>query len=109
MPQLLNFETPSAFIPGQPLHVRLYGKAGCHLCQEAASLLNRFHDEFDFWVEKIDIEQDPAIRERLSEVIPVVTINGTNRVMTAITEEKLRRAFKKAMKLEERDHTPAAA
>lgn len=109
MTELLHFETPSQFVPGQPLHVRLYGKAGCQLCQDAAAALNNMHQEFDFWVEKIDIETDPAIRQKLSEHVPVVTINGSNRVMTIITEDKLRRAFRRAMKLEEKDHAPAVA
>ena len=67
---------------------------------EAAALLNTLHSDFDFWVERIDIDQDPAIREKLNDHIPVVTINGGNRVSEPVTEEKLRRAFKKALKAE---------
>lgn len=109
MTENLHFETQTQFVPGQPLHVRLYGKAGCQLCLDAAAALNQLHSEFDYWVEKIDIESDPAIKSKLAEHVPVVTINGSNRVSTSITEEKLRRAFRKAMKLEEKDHAAAAA
>jgi len=101
--------TPSTFIPGQPLHVRLYGRAGCPLCLEAAELLAGLHQDFDFWVERIDIDQDVAIRDKLSEQVPVVTINGGNRVATRVTEERLRRAFRRALKLEEESPSPLQA
>ena len=88
------------FISGQPLHVRLYGRTGCHLCNDAAKVLNTLHPDFDFWVERVDIDQDPAIKEKLNDHIPVVTINGGNRVSEPVNEEKLRRALKRALKAE---------
>ncbi len=91
----------SIFEPGQPLHVRLYGRPNCTLCNEAAVLLNTLHPDYDFWVEKINIDDDPAIQEKLQEHIPVVTFNGGNRVTAPVTDEKLRRAFKKALRLED--------
>ncbi len=87
----------------QPLHVRLYGRPGCHLCNDAAHLLNLLHSDFDFWVERINIDEDLPIREKLNDHIPVVTINGGNRVQEPVTEERLRRAFKRALKAEQND------
>lgn len=85
----------------QPLHVRLYGRPGCHLCNDAAHVLNTLHGDFDFWVERINIDEDLPIREKLNDHIPVVTINGGNRVQEPVNEERLRRAFKRALKAEE--------
>ncbi len=90
----------------QPLHVRLYGRPGCHLCNDAAHLLNGFHNEFDFWVERINIDDDPVICAKLNDHIPVVTINGGNRVQEPVNDEKLRRAFKRALKAETQDSHP---
>lgn len=98
----------SDFVPGQPLHVRLYGRQGCTLCQDAALVLQQLHSDFDFWVEKIDIDQDPAIKEKLLEQVPVVTINGGNRVGGRISEDRLRRAFHRAT-LQEEEELPAEA
>ena len=98
----------STFEPGQPLHVRLYGRPDCKLCNEAATLLNSLHSTYDFWVEKINIDDDPAIQEKLQEHIPVATFNGGNRVTVPVTEEKLRRAFRKALRLEDTGHVEAA-
>lgn len=99
----------SRFEPGQPLHVRLYGRPDCHLCSEAAKTLRALHADYDFWVENVNIDDDLAIRERLHELIPVVTFNGGNRVVAPISEEKLRRAFKKALRIEESEHAGAGA
>lgn len=91
------------FDASQPLHVRLYGRPGCHLCNDAAHLLNTFHSEFDFWVERVNIDDDPVILAKLNDHIPVVTINGGNRVQEPVNEEKLRRAFKRALKVDGQD------
>lgn len=78
-------------------HVRLYNKPDCVLCAEAATLLEKLRGDFDIDLETINIEEDPALKERLAPQIPVVTINGGNRVARDITEERLRRAFKRAL------------
>ena len=91
-----------------PLHVRLYGRAGCSKCNEAGQLLASMHESFDFWIERVDIDADLAIREKLNDQIPVVTINGANRVQMPVTEEKLRRAFKRALQVEAKDHLMGA-
>ena len=96
-----DFDSPPA------LHVRLYGRHGCEKCNEAGRLLETMHDDFDFYIEKVDIDGDLAIREKLNDHIPVVTFNGANRVQMPITEEKLRRAFRKALQIEEKDHEKA--
>ena len=88
-----NFHAPA------PLVVRLYGSASCSQCNEAALLLSALRDEFDFRVEKVDIESDLALREKLKGKLPVVTFGGANRVQMPLTPEKLRRAFKKSAQL----------
>jgi hypothetical protein len=104
-PSTASLEIGSAdvFDLSQPLHVRLYGRPGCTLCNDAAHVLNTLHGDFDFWVERINIDDDLPIREKLNDHIPVVTINGGNRVQEPVTEERLRRAFKRALKAEQED------
>lgn len=79
------------------LHVRLYGKPGCELCASAGKMLTCLQEEFNFWVEDINILTDPALRERLHTQIPIVTIDGGNRVVAEkLSEDRLRRALKRA-------------
>lgn len=97
-----DFDSPPA------LHVRLYGRHACEKCNEAGQLLADMHDDFDFYIEKVDIDADPAIREKLNDHVPVITFNGAGRVQTPVTEEKLRRAFRRALQIEEKDAQAAA-
>ena len=50
----------------------LYGRPGCHLCDDARAILQRVGAPFS----EIDIERDDALHARLLERIPVVTLDG---------------------------------
>ena len=57
-------------------HVVLYGRPGCHLCDQARTILMRVRAEHDFAFEERDIEDDDALFAAYLERIPVVTIDG---------------------------------
>lgn len=67
--------------------VILYSRAGCHLCDDAKELLERY----GFRPQVVDIDQDPLLREKLHTVIPVVEIDGEERFRGKINEVLLRR------------------
>ncbi|MGY4645453.1 glutaredoxin family protein [Cellulomonas sp. URHB0016] len=78
--------------------VVLYGRAGCHLCDDARALVVRVCGETgDAWVE-VDVD-DPAAaltageRNELSEMVPVVDVDGVRRGYWRIDESRLRRAL----------------
>ena len=50
--------------------VTLYGKPGCHLCDEARAALA----ELD--VREVDVSADPRLHARYGERIPVVEVDG---------------------------------
>jgi glutaredoxin len=56
--------------------VTLYTRAGCSLCEEALSALQRLRRRLAFEIELIDIDSDPALRERYNESVPVVALGG---------------------------------
>ena len=56
--------------------VTLYGRPGCHLCDEARAELERLRAEVPFAVDEVDIEGDPALHARYLERIPVVAVDG---------------------------------
>ena len=85
------------------LHDRLYSSVGCHHCENALLELEKLRDDYEFLIEEINIDEDPALKERLGDQIPVITVDGGNRVAGTVNEEKLRRAFAKALKTR---HTP---
>ena len=59
--------------PFSPMRtVTLYGRPGCHLCDDARAALERVRATHPFRLEEIDIESDDALFKRYLERIPVV-------------------------------------
>ena len=56
--------------------VLLYTRANCHLCAEAKQQLQALQIKSPFRLQEVDIDQDPALRERYNEEVPVVFIHG---------------------------------
>jgi glutaredoxin len=50
----------------------LYGKPGCHLCDEARAALAAL----DVQVHEVDVSADPALHAEYGERIPVVELDG---------------------------------
>jgi glutaredoxin len=56
--------------------VTLYGRPGCHLCDEARAALQRLRARFGFALEEVDITTDDALHRRYLERIPVIALDG---------------------------------
>ena len=52
--------------------VTLYGRDGCHLCDDARAVLDRVGEPYDV----VDIESDDDLLKRYLERIPVVAVDG---------------------------------
>lgn len=76
------------------LVVTLYGKPGCHLCEELRERLEALRDECAFTVEEIDITKDPVLFDRYRYAIPVLWVDGVEigrgRIDQAQLAERLR-------------------
>jgi glutaredoxin len=70
--------------------VVLYTRAGCHLCDEAEQTLIAH----GLRPSKVDIDDDPALRERFNTCVPVVEIDGKIRFRGRVNEVLLRRLIK---------------
>lgn len=81
------------------MHVVLYGKPGCCLCDECEIALRGLQPEFGFKLQKIDINSDEVLRERWQCHIPVVTFDGKHRLALRITENRLRRSLQRAQRV----------
>ena len=53
----------------------LYTRPGCHLCEEMKEKLSRALQRVAFEVQEIDVDQDPELRKRYGESIPVLAVN----------------------------------
>jgi Glutaredoxin-like domain (DUF836) len=56
--------------------VVLYGKAGCHLCEEARAEIEAVRVRRPFALTEIDVSLDPVLHARYGERIPVVMVAG---------------------------------
>jgi glutaredoxin len=45
-------------------HLFLYGRPGCHLCEEIQAGLQRLQAELDFTFATIDIDSSPELEQR---------------------------------------------
>ena len=71
--------------------VTLYGRAGCHLCDDARAALQRIRATAPFVLEEIDIEADDALLRRYLERIPVIALDGEELFDFFVDEQALRR------------------
>jgi glutaredoxin len=64
----------------------LYGRPGCHLCDDARAVLERIGHPF----EEVDIEADDELLARYLERIPVIALDGTELYDLFVNEVELR-------------------
>jgi glutaredoxin len=68
------------------VNIVVYGKPGCHLCDDARAVLERVGAPF----EEIDITTDDALHAAYLERIPVIAIDGRERFEFFVDEAALR-------------------
>jgi glutaredoxin len=56
--------------------VTLYGKPGCHLCEEARAAVERVRARRPFELREVDVSLDPVLNRRYGERIPVLALDG---------------------------------
>jgi Glutaredoxin-like domain (DUF836) len=71
--------------------VTLYGKPGCHLCDDARVVIQSVRSDVGFQVDEVDITLDPVLANRLGERIPVVEIDGVEAFEYFVDAGELRR------------------
>jgi glutaredoxin len=71
--------------------VTLYGRPGCHLCDDAREALRRVSRRAPFEIEEIDITTDDALHARYLERIPVVVLDGEELFDHFVDEDALQR------------------
>jgi glutaredoxin len=69
--------------------VTLYGKPGCHLCEEARQVVDAVRARHPFDLEEVDITRDPALERAYRERIPVVAIDGEEALELVIERSEL--------------------
>jgi glutaredoxin len=56
--------------------VTLYGKPGCHLCDDARATVRDVLAGRDVELREVDVTLDPVLERRYGERIPVIALEG---------------------------------
>lgn len=81
----------SARTPRTPLQVRLIGKPGCHLCDEARAVVQAECRRAGAELTEVSILDDPELHTRFWDRIPVVEVDGVTVEQLRVDPVRLRR------------------
>ena len=71
--------------------VVLYGRPGCHLCDDARAAVLRVRERAPFRLTEVDIEADDELFKRYLERIPVLAVDGEELFEFFVDERLLER------------------
>ena len=78
-------------------HLTLISKPGCHLCDDARTVVTGVLTDFaDVDLDEVSILDDPDLYEKYVEEIPVLLLNGAVHNIWRVDADRLRRALEEA-------------
>jgi hypothetical protein len=75
---------------GDDVRVVLIGRSGCHLCDDARSVVRAVTEPLGIAWREVSIEDDPVLADRYAEEIPVVLVDGRQHDFWRIDPDRLR-------------------
>jgi len=75
--------------------ITIYGRTGCHLCEDALQLLQSMKDELNFDIEEILIDGNEELEKLYSEKIPVTHIDGVHHDFWRVDPERFKSSLEK--------------
>lgn len=76
------------------LHVVMYTRQGCHLCDDAWALLDAARRRWGFALEAVDIDADAALAQEHGLHVPVVAVGGKVRFRGVVNPHLLERLLR---------------
>jgi glutaredoxin len=73
--------------------VTLYGKPGCHLCDDARAIVTQVCAELGVTWSEIDITQDEQLVKEYGDQIPVTFVDGRQHDFWRVDPVRLKRAL----------------
>ncbi|ROS76681.1 glutaredoxin family protein [Cellulomonas sp. PhB143] len=82
-------------MPDAVPRVILYTRPGCHLCEDARTVVGRVcADAGERWAEvDVDAAADPALRAEHGEHLPVAVVDGVQHAFWTVDQGRLARAL----------------
>lgn len=76
-----------------PPRITLYGREGCHLCDDARAVIERVCADLGETYVEVDIDSDEDLYDRFGEEIPVTFVDGRQHDFWRVDEQRLRGAL----------------
>lgn len=73
--------------------ITLYGREGCHLCDDARIVIERVCADLGETYVEVDIDSDDDLADRFGEEIPVTFVDGRQHDFWRVDENRLRAAL----------------
>ncbi|RLV51194.1 glutaredoxin family protein [Nocardioides mangrovicus] len=73
--------------------VTLFTRPGCHLCDDARTVVDRVCADLGERYEEVDITTSPNLQAAYGEEIPVTLVDGQRHDFWRVEESRLRRAL----------------
>lgn len=80
--------------PSDQPRILLYGKPGCHLCDQAREIVQRVAADLGVGWREVSILDDPDLAARYGEQIPVTIVDGAQHDFWSVDEGRLRAALR---------------
>jgi glutaredoxin len=78
----------------EPIHVDIYSRPGCHLCDEAKAVIEPFRKHYALVLRTINVESSEDLENRYGSDIPVVFIDGKEAFRHRVDRTELERKLK---------------
>ncbi len=75
--------------------ITIYGRTGCHLCEDALKVLQSLKDELHFDIEEILIDGNEELEKLYGEKIPVTHIDGVHHDFWRVDPERFKSSLEK--------------
>ncbi len=79
-----------------PREVTFYTRPGCHLCEEAKTAIAPLLREFGATLREVNIDEDPALRERYAYDVPVIFLGARKVAKHRVDVKQFRRQLAQA-------------
>jgi len=76
------------------IRIDIYSRPGCHLCDDAKTLIEQFRSGFAIELQTINVETSPELESRYGNDIPVVLINGHEAFRHRVDRKELERKLR---------------
>jgi len=78
----------------EPIRIDIYSRPGCHLCDEAARVIEQYRGKIPVELRTINVEASSELENRYGMDIPVVMLNGNEAFRHRVNGPELERKLK---------------